>query len=191
MTDPIAAKRLLRARVRAERRARPAEERAAADTAIGDRLLALARGRACVACYLSAPSEPGTRSFLRRAEEEGIRVILPVPRDDGSLGWVPSAGSRERRGAWGVPEPVGDALPPSALAEAGLVIAPAAAADGSGGRLGWGGGFYDRALAALPSPRPVWAVLYDSEVVDRVPRETHDMRVTGIVTATRTLPSDR
>lgn len=182
----------IRRAVRASRLARPDAERTAAADAIAQRGSALVAraGAATVACYLSSPDEPPTRALIAALQREGIRVLLPMIRPGRVLDWGEHAGE-ERRTRLGVPETVADPLGPSAIREAGLVFAPAAAVDLDGRRLGWGGGYYDRALALLPSRRPVWAVLYDSDVVDRVPHEAHDLPVAGAVTPTRTLSFDR
>ena len=60
---------------------------------------------------------------------------------------------------------------------ADLVLVPALAVDQSGLRLGRGGGSYDRALARVGAQVPTVALLYDSELLDRVPGGPHDQRV--------------
>jgi len=62
-----------------------------------------------------------------------------------------------------------------------LVLAPALAVDRLGNRLGWGKGHYDRVLATV-EPEQVVAVVYDDEVLDRVPVEEHDRRVGAVLT---------
>ncbi|MEL6235815.1 MAG: 5-formyltetrahydrofolate cyclo-ligase, partial [Pseudomonadota bacterium] len=58
--------------------------------------------------------------------------------------------------------------------------------DASGGRLGYGGGFYDRTLADLARKAPVLAVgfAYAAQAVETVPREATDVRLDAIVTET-------
>lgn len=51
-----------------------------------------------------------------------------------------------------------------------------------GRRLGRGGGSYDRALARVPVGTFVCTLLYDGELLDRVPAEPHDRTVTAVVT---------
>jgi 5,10-methenyltetrahydrofolate synthetase len=63
-----------------------------------------------------------------------------------------------------------------------VVICPAAAVDETGTRLGWGGGYYDRFLTDLPAGIPVFALVFDDDVVADLPREAHDVPVTGVVT---------
>jgi 5-formyltetrahydrofolate cyclo-ligase len=61
------------------------------------------------------------------------------------------------------------------------VLVPALAVDLAGNRLGRGGGSFDRALARVGPLIPLIALLYDDELVDRVPAEPHDVRVRAAV----------
>jgi 5-formyltetrahydrofolate cyclo-ligase len=62
------------------------------------------------------------------------------------------------------------------------VIVPALAVDRRGVRLGRGGGSYDRALSRVPVGTPIVAALYDGELLDALPADPHDVRVTGVAT---------
>ena len=90
-----------------------------------------------------------------------------------------------RRGAFGIDEPLGERLGPSAVGGVDLMLVPAAAVDLRGNRLGWGRGYFDRCLASLVDPPPVFAVVFEHELVDRVPIEPHDAPVAGAVTPER------
>lgn len=177
-------KRELRADIRVERRQRPVSEREAAAANISARLMSLVLDRAprLIACYLSTDDEPGTRPFLEWAALNGIDVILPVSRPDGLMDWVSSRGGTEQPGLFGISEVVGEPLGAGILAGVDLMIIPAAAVDRSGMRLGWGRGYFDRALSALHHSPPVYAVVFDSEFRETVPREPHDQPVDGVVT---------
>ena len=185
-------KNALRDRIRAARAVRGAAERQEADHAIAERGMALLDGSGArtLACYLSSPTEPPTRALIAAATARGIRVILPVARPGGVLEWAEPSGA-ERVTGLGVPETTGAWLGPSALDQADIILAPACAVDAEGFRLGWGGGYYDRALAGPGDGIPAYAVLYDSDVVARVPHEAHDVAVSGVLTPTRTLTFDR
>ncbi len=184
----------LRARVRAVRSSRTENEREDARTALTNALLALCSDAdaATVAAFLPTPTEPPIDSFLKAAHSAGITVLVPIAHPDGSLTWTTYAPELpQTRGALGVPEiipaPDAEGALERPLAEAGLILVPAAAVDSRGTRLGWGKGFYDRALAALPRQIPTFAVVFDDEVFDALPREAHDEPVSGAVTPTRTL----
>lgn len=68
-----------------------------------------------------------------------------------------------------------------------VLIVPGAAFDASGGRLGRGGGFYDRLLSRVGPAVFVVGVAYDEQVVERVPTAVHDARVHAVVTPSRIL----
>lgn len=146
-------------------------------------LLALpeVRRAASVAAYASIGTEPGTTALLTALTDAGKRVLLPLLLPDNDLDWavfrdnlVPA-----RRGML---EPVGEPLGVDAIATCDVVLVPGVAVDETGMRLGRGGGSYDRALARVAVGTPTLVLLYDGEVVDRVPRDPHDRPVTGVAT---------
>lgn len=191
MSDAIAdAKRALRAELRERRQLLSAAALEAAAAGIHSQLDALVadHGARSISCFLSTTTEPGTRSFVADAAARGIRVLLPVTRTDGLLDWAVATPEGEiAEGLFGLPEPVGELLGPIALNDVDLLVVPAAAVDRTGMRLGWGRGFYDKTLGSMERCPPVYAVVFDSEVVDEVPSDVHDQRVTGVVTPTRTI----
>ncbi|MDJ1113164.1 5-formyltetrahydrofolate cyclo-ligase [Microbacterium dauci] len=183
-------KRALRAELRERRQQRSA---AALDTAAAgvreqlDRLVAEHAVRS-MSCFLSTTTEPGTREFIAAAVARGIRVLLPITRADGLLDWaVAEQEGATAEGMFGMPEPVGELLSPDAVNDVDLLVIPAAAVDRSGMRLGWGRGYFDKTIGSMEKCPPVYAVIFDSELLDEVPSEVHDQPVTGVVTPTRTL----
>jgi 5-formyltetrahydrofolate cyclo-ligase len=191
MADPIDdAKRALRAELRERRQLLTDAARSTAAAGITAQLDALVDGLGArsVSCYLSTPVEPGTRDFIAAAVSRGIRVLLPIMRVDGLLDWVvadPEGAVAES--LMGIPEQAGELLGPIAVNDVDLMIIPAAAVDRTGMRLGWGRGYFDKTIGSMEKCPPVYAVVYDSEFVDEVPRDRHDQTVTGVVTPTRTL----
>lgn len=191
MSDAIAdAKRALRAELRERRQMLSSQAREQAEAGIHAQLDALVDqlGVRSMSCFLSTTSEPGTRSFVADAVARGIRVLLPVTRADGLLDWAVATPDGDiAEGMFGLPEPVGELLGPIAVNDVDLLVIPAAAVDRSGMRLGWGRGFFDKTLGSMERCPPVYAVVFDSEVLDEVPSDLHDQPVTGVVTPTRTL----
>ncbi|MDA4894577.1 5-formyltetrahydrofolate cyclo-ligase [Streptomyces sp. MS2A] len=188
--DTDHAKRALRAELRERRQLLTQAQREQAAEGIAHQLDALvARLDArSISCFLATTTEPGTQTFLRDAMARGIRVLLPITRADGLLDWAVANDSDEVGiGLYGLPEPTGEVLGPIAVNDVDLMIIPAAAVDSSGTRLGWGRGYFDKTIGSMEKCPPVYAVVYDSEVLDEVPRELHDQPVTGVVTPTRTL----
>jgi 5-formyltetrahydrofolate cyclo-ligase len=191
MSDVIdQAKRALRADLRERRQMLSDAAREQAGAGLTTQLLALVdeHGATSVSCFLSTTIEPETRGFIRAAVARGVRVLLPVTRVDGLLDWAVATEDGEiAEGLFGLPEPVGDLLGPIAVNDVDLMIIPAAAVDRSGMRLGWGRGYYDKTIGSMERCPPVYAVVFDTEYLDVVPREKHDQPVTGIVTPTRTV----
>jgi 5-formyltetrahydrofolate cyclo-ligase len=80
---------------------------------------------------------------------------------------------------------------PIAAAAIEWVLVPGVAFDASGGRLGYGGGYYDRLLPLLLASAPRIAGAFESQIVDEVPAAPHDVRVDCIVTELRMLDCAR
>ena len=187
--DPAVRKRALRAEIRERRRIMPAAERERANAAIGRGLVALAeeRGASSVAAYLSTPQEPSTREFLDWALDTGVRVLLPVSRADGLLDWAAYDGKDEGLDWMGMPQPTTELLSPLAVNDVDLIVVPAAAIDRSEMRMGWGRGYFDRTLGSMAQRPPVYAVVFDPEIVEAVPVEAQDEPVDGAVTPSGTV----
>lgn len=180
-------KRALRAELRERRRNLTSTERDLAAGGFTRHLIDLTTDLSArsVSCYLSAQNEPNTRPYLTWARENGIRVLLPISREDGLLDWTVGDGETETESILGLPEAVGELLGPIAINDVDLILVPAAAVDATGMRMGWGRGYFDKTLGSMEKCPPVYAVVFDSEVVDEVPRERHDQSVDGAVTPTR------
>ena len=185
---PASTKSDLRGRLLAARRERTLEEREQAAKQLRNLVLRLPEVKAArrVAAYASLPTEPGTEPLLGALHERGVTVLLPVLQPDSSLEWAPYEPGQQRPNWRGIPEPAtGRRL--NRLAGASVVICPGVAGDTHGGRLGRGGGSYDRALADLTPAALRCLLLYDEEVLDDVPTDAHDQSVDVIVTPTRIL----
>lgn len=184
------AKRALRAELRERRQLLSDAQRAAAASDLSERLTALIdeHGARSISCYLSTTTEPGTRDFVTDAVRRGIRVLLPITREDGLLDWAVADDSDDvAAGLLGLPEPTGEVLGPIAVNDVDLMLVPAAAVDRTGTRLGWGRGFFDKTLGSMEQRPPVYAVVYDSEILDDLPRDLHDQPVDGVITPLQTL----
>ena len=135
-----------------------------------------------VAAYYSVGTEPDTRGLVYALWKRGTYVLLPLLRPDGDLDWASYEGPDSLvAGPRGLREPGEPPRGPGAVARADVVLAPALAVDQAGNRLGRGGGSYDRALARVGPLIPVIALLYDAELLCRVPAEPHDTPVRAAV----------
>ncbi|MCV2489589.1 5-formyltetrahydrofolate cyclo-ligase [Geodermatophilus sp. YIM 151500] len=177
-----AAKEALRERVLARRAARPAGERAAAAAAVATTLLRGLSGSRTFAAFVPEETEPGHGRLPAVFTRLRARVLLPVvPPTGRELGWAVDTG-RLAPGRFGLLEPVGPRLGPTAIGTADTVVVPALAVARDGIRLGRGGGYYDRALRHARPGATLVAVVFDDELLDELPAEEHDHRVTAVVT---------
>jgi 5-formyltetrahydrofolate cyclo-ligase len=176
-------KAALRRRLVAGRAEMSGADREMAGKLIRDHVLSLPQVAAAgtIAAYYSAGTEPATHSLVYALWKRGSYVVLPLLLPDGDLDWASYEGPDSL-----VPGPKGllqPAEPPrgtGTVARADVVLVPAVAVDRSGYRLGRGGGSYDRALARVGGQVPVIALLYDSELVEAVPADSHDQKVRAV-----------
>ncbi len=181
-------KAALRAEIRERRRIMTALERDQAATKLLENMKRVVdqhvAGR--IACYLSHQDEPPTLEFVEWACEQGIVVLVPAAREDGLMDWVQyEPGDPLTTDDLGLAVPENQTFGPIVLSQVDLIFVPAASVAPDGMRLGWGRGYFDRALGALQNEAPTYAVLYDHELVEDVPREIHDQPVKGAVTPER------
>jgi 5-formyltetrahydrofolate cyclo-ligase len=143
---------------------------------------------ATVCAYAPIGSEPGSLALLDTLLARGARVLLPVARHDGDvpmpLQWGMYRPGHLVAARFGLREPAAPWLPADAVADAAVVLVPALAVDRRGVRLGRGAGFYDRSLGAADPSALLVAVVRDEELVERVPAEAHDVRMTHALTPT-------
>lgn len=185
VTDDVSHhKRALRAELRQRRRIRTSTERAEATEALTRNLTQLVGdlNARSLAAYLATSDEPETRDFLNWAHAEGISVLLPVSRADGLLDWAPYDGSDEDEDLLGMPTPTSELLGPIAINDVDLILVPAACVARNGMRMGWGRGYFDKTLGSMETRPPVYAVIFDEELFDEIPTESHDQPVDGAVT---------
>jgi len=176
-------KRALRRRILRERDGLPAERRAAWSRSIAERLLArpeLLRA-GTVHLFASFGSEVETLPIVERLLASGRRPVLPVVlRETWTMKHAAIRGLDDLvPGFKGILEPA-DGCPSCDPGEIDLVIVPGVAFDRRGGRLGYGGGFYDRFLAGCPAPRI--ALAFSMQIVEAVPCEECDLPIDVILT---------
>lgn len=133
-----------------------------------------------VSAYSPFRGEPLLRDLMKRIIERGARTALPVVLARGRplafRVWAP--GDPTRRGLWNIPEPSESAE----VVTPDIVIAPVVGFDRAGFRLGYGGGFYDRTLAALAKRPRVFGIGYAHAAIETIYPQPHDIPMDTIVT---------
>ena len=182
----------------ARRAALPALERSERAAAATARLLALPElaevaGRT-IAGYVAGQGELDPAAVLERAGARGCKVALPrVSREAPRLRFhevAPGAALAATSGPFGLREPDA-AAPELPIGDLDVVIVPGVAFDAEGRRLGFGGGYYDGALAMARAGAPgrptLIGIAYDFQIVDDCPAGAGDVPVDLVVTDARVL----
>ena len=175
-------KKDMRRLAREKRDALSARERAAASRAVC-RLLAalpeLAEARTVLG-YAALGSECDLAALYDTLAARGVTLALPVCGAGGQMeAYVPSGALVS--GRFGIPEPDAGSsrrVPPEEL---DAVLVPCTAFDGEGGRLGSGGGYYDRYLLRCPQAEAILTA-FEAQRLERVPTEPHDHAFSVLVT---------
>ena len=163
--------------------------------------------------YVSYRSEADTLQLIKEALEAGRNVAVPKVVGTDMVFYRITDFSQLIEGYKGILEPdtertevvvgtekvggqSGDSAIPTEkgtkckLPNHTLLFVPGCAFDEKGGRMGYGGGFYDRFMGKYPDALRV-ALAYEEQLVEAVPREAHDKAVDVIVTEARTIEMER
>jgi 5-formyltetrahydrofolate cyclo-ligase len=185
----------LRAQTLAARDGLSAAERQQKSRAITERILALPEFNAArsVFAYVSFRSEAETLDLIAHCLKKGVTVsvpltlvqehrLLPYAITDPAQDLVP--------GYYSIPEPL-QTLPLVDPGTIEVVVMPGSVFDARGGRLGYGGGFYDRFLQGAAPQALRIGLAFDLQVVAAVPLESHDQPLDYLITETRTIHLER
>lgn len=142
-------------------------------------LPAFANARA-VALYAALPDEVPLDAVAEAVLAGGRVLALPRMQGDRLCFARVEQWRTLARGRFGICEAPA-AAPEVAFARGDLVLLPGVAFDAQGGRLGRGGGHYDRAIAALESAPSLTGVGFAFQLVASVPMDAHDRRVDAFV----------
>ncbi|MEW9096202.1 MAG: 5-formyltetrahydrofolate cyclo-ligase [Clostridiaceae bacterium] len=132
--------------------------------------------------FVSYKTEVDTHNIIKKALEDGKRVSVPkIKNKDEGMYLVEIKSFNELGiGNYGILEPIHDNI--MNKDEIDLILAPGVAFDKTGGRLGYGGGFYDKFISSLKNDIPIVALAYSVQFVNKVPRNEFDMMVNDIIT---------
>jgi 5-formyltetrahydrofolate cyclo-ligase len=188
-------KRALRERVLRARDALSTDFRAEAAAAIAKTLAARPDYAAARVLLLTLPyeSEWDTRLLLSLALDRGKTVAVPrvnLERRMLDIHVVRDLARDIAPGYHGIPEPKAE-CPPMELASIDWVLVPGVAFDPRGHRVGYGGGYYDRLLPAMPASAARIAGAFELQIVEEVPTAPHDFALDAIVTEARVIVAGR
>ena len=170
----------IRQTMRERRRTLTPEERTAASEIVCAKLAAL-NFHSPIAVYLASSQEIDLSPFIRKMRTTGGKVV--APRWNGETYELAVLKGLDeahlRQGPMGILEPVeAEIVSPR---EVGVWLVPGLAFTRNGKRLGYGGGWYDRLLADAPRDSLKLGVAHVFQVVDDLPSEPHDIRLTGVI----------
>ncbi len=138
-------------------------------------------------CYASSlPGEVRTDLLIERSLGERKRVICPRVRAHGQLAHHEIAGLPQLvESTFGLREPDPELAAPMDPETADLIVVPGVAFSSDGGRLGMGGGYYDRFLSGVSAP--IVGLAYEMQIVESLPMAEHDRFVDMVVTELRVI----
>ncbi len=181
--DPAAVRRALRREKIATRLALPAKVREAANARILAALRTFLAKRAPTSLGVCAPirGEPDCLPLAAELAAAGWSIVMPAVE----IVQAPMVFRHWHPGVAMTSDPHGIPVPAAAAAAPPkILLLPLVAFDAAGYRLGYGGGYFDRTLAAL-QPRPLMiGVGYEIGRVDSVQPAPHDIPLDHIVTET-------
>lgn len=183
MTSPRDIKKKLRAEALARRDALDLQWRIEASLAMAGQADAIDVGPdSIVSGFWPMRSEVDVRPLMFELRKKGARLVLPAIIDKTTIVFrelVRGAELIDMGFGTAGPGPEAEELEPT------LMLMPLAAFDDQGHRIGYGGGFYDRAIAKLRDkgrmPRLI-GIAFECQRVDAVPHEAHDIPLPAIIT---------
>lgn len=139
-----------------------------------------------IALYAHKGSEVETAALDERLRASGFRVAYPRVVDESRvLAFFEVAIDALGATRWGLREPSADATAVAIETIAAFVV-PGLAFDRAGGRMGWGKGHYDATLTAARADAECIGLAFECQVVENVPRESHDVALDAIITEVAT-----
>ena len=175
-------KTALRNSIRARKRAMTEEEIVSRSEALAQQFYASEayKNAKTIYGYMPYNQEVRTIPMMEQALKDGKRVAIPKCYGDTMKFIFIDDLSKVEKGYANIPEPIADE--PVADDTTALVLMPGLAFDPQGHRCGYGGGFYDKFLAAEPD-HPTLALCYEFQMLPHLETEAHDIPVDYVLWA--------
>jgi 5-formyltetrahydrofolate cyclo-ligase len=147
----------------------------------------------CVFTFIPFGNEVDIKAVIDEGKNAGKRIAIPKTfvKEKYMVPYEYEGSGELVQGVYGIQEPEPGKAKIVQPSEIDLILVPGVAFDRKGGRLGYGGGFYDRFLAGYDGRPPLVAVCFKDQLVEEVPMETHDFQVDYIVTDDEIIPCQR
>lgn len=136
--------------------------------------------------YVSLKDEVNTLSMIDEAVKMGKRVCVPVILKEEKRLIAGEIKDREKdleKQHFGIYQPIAGHVREVPLENIDLVVVPGIAFDKNNVRLGRGHGYYDRFLCGLPKKTKAIGLAFDFQVLDYLPKDSHDIPVWKTITA--------
>lgn len=133
--------------------------------------------------FVSYDTEVDTHNIIKKAIEDGKTVCVPktISMEEGMLAIRINSFDDMASGNYGILEPK-YATPKVDESLIDLAFIPGLAFDKRGGRVGYGGGFYDRFMNSMREEAKQIGLAYSFQMFDEVPMEKHDLFIDGLIT---------
>ncbi len=138
-----------------------------------------------IALYYAMDDEVQTSGLIEEWYKKK-KIVLPVVTGEDINFYAYAGKENMTKGALGISEPISSAL--ISPENIDLFIVPGVAFDREGNRLGRGKGYYDRFLSVID--KPTIGLCYDFQLLDQIPAEPHDKKMTMIITETTLIISN-
>ena len=179
-------KNILRQKILQLLRSQPQEERLKKSRIIADKLFKMREfvEARLILFYLAFDGEVETVEMMKQSQKLGKKIALPVTiKAEKKI--IPTLIENLEEdlhiGAYGIKEPRSFQSRSVDFYQIDLIIVPGVAFDKEHYRLGRGAGYYDRFLGDLPARVPSFGLAFDFQLLDRLPQQAHDIKVSKII----------
>jgi len=182
-------KKALRKRILAERDSLTREDWVEKSKAIFNHFITLEELKPAknIFIFINFRSEVNTKPIIEHLLAEDKNIIVPytdIQNKKLRLYYLKDF-NELKEGSYGILEPDPAIAKEANIKDVDLVVVPGSAFDLKGGRMGYGGGFYDRLLPSIREGVKAVAIAFELQLVDDVPMGYYDRRVDIIVTEKR------
>ncbi|MFD3158412.1 5-formyltetrahydrofolate cyclo-ligase [Haloimpatiens sp. FM7330] len=133
--------------------------------------------------FVSYNNEVNTHNIIKQAIRDDKTLCVPkvISKESGMISIQINDFTDLEHGAYGILEPKEycSKINPKKI---DLAFVPGLAFDKNGGRIGYGGGFYDRFLKLIPKNCPIIGLGYKIQIIDEIPMDENDIKLNNLIT---------